>query len=154
MAKGKKTSLIPTNKRREIVLEEYLKGTSITDIAKMVDVNRQTIYTDLDREDMKKNIEKARQQNLKNVTNTIMIKSNKYMNELERLASTTKDEKLKANILTYLLDHAIGKATTKIETKDTSENKAKLDNVDIDAILDNYTDKAQDVDYVEEDNNK
>ena len=131
MAKGKKTSLLSAEKRREIVLEEYLKGTSVVNIAKLVGVNRGTIYTDLDREDMKAKLNKAREQNLKNVTDIINIQSSQYINELTKIAMTSKDEKLRADVLKYLLDHSIGKATSKQDINVTTTDKtAQLENID------------------------
>ena len=131
MAKGKKTSLLSAEKRREIVLEEYLKGTSVVNIAKLVGVNRGTIYTDLDREDMKVKLNKAREQNLKNVTDIINIQSSQYINELTKIAMTSKDEKLRADVLKYLLDHSIGKATSKQDINVTTTDKtAQLENID------------------------
>lgn len=131
MAKGKKTSLLSAEKRREIVLEEYLKGTSVVNIAKLVGVNRGTIYTDLDREDMKAKLSKAREQNLKNVVDIINIQSSQYINELTKIAMTSKDEKLRADVLKYLLDHSIGKATSKQDINVTTTDKtAQLENID------------------------
>ena len=131
MAKGKKTSLLSAEKRREIVLEEYLKGTSVVNIAKLVGVNRGTIYTDLDREDMKAKLSKAREQNLKNVVDIINIQSSQYINELTKIAMTSKDEKLRADVLKYLLDHSIGKATNKQDINVTTTDKtAQLENID------------------------
>lgn len=148
MAKGKKTSLISAEKRREIVLDEYLKGTNIMDIARMTGVNRSTIYNDLDREDMKANIRKAREQNLKSVSDKINIQSSQYINELTKIALTSKDEKLRADVLKYLLDHSIGKATSKQDINVTTTDKtAQLE--DIDAIL-----KEIDVDVVDVDVNE
>ena len=131
MAKGKKTSPISAEKRREIVLEEYLKGTSVMDIARLTGVNRATIYSDLDREDMKANLEKARSQTLSNVVDIINIQSSQYINELTKIAMTSKDEKLRADVLKYLLDHSIGKATSKQDINVTTTDKtAQLENID------------------------
>lgn len=149
MAKGKKTSLLSAEKRREIVLEEYLKGTSVVNIAKLVGVNRGTIYTDLDREDMKEKLSKAREQNLKNVTDIINIQSSQYINELTKIAMTSKDEKLRADVLKYLLDHSIGKATSKQDINVTTTDKtAQLENID--DILKEIDVEIVDVDVNEE----
>ena len=149
MAKGKKTSLLSAEKRREIVLEEYLKGTSVVNIAKLVGVNRGTIYTDLDREDMKAKLSKAREQNLKNVVDIINIQSSQYINELTKIAMTSKDEKLRADVLKYLLDHSIGKATSKQDINVTTTDKtAQLENID--DILKEIDVEVVDVDVDEE----
>lgn len=123
-----------TEHLKNIVLEEMIKGTTITDISKIVHKTRQTIYNWLDTEDMKAKLDTFRRQNLKQVANAISLKSNIYMNELEKVAMTTKDEKIKTNILCYLLDHAVGKATTKIEQKvETTDKTQQIE--DIDSIL-------------------
>ena len=88
-------------------------------------------YTDLDREDMKAKLSKAREQNLKNVVDIINIQSSQYINELTKIAMTSKDEKLRADVLKYLLDHSIGKATSKQDINVTTTDKtAQLENID------------------------
>lgn len=118
--------------RLKIVASEYLKGTPVAQIAKMCGVSRQMIYNDLNSEEIKATIDKARQQTIEAVGDKIAVQSEYCVDELLRTAINTEDEKLKTTILCYLLDHAIGKPTAKVDMKQTTtENKV----VDIDAML-------------------
>lgn len=121
-----------TENQKKIV-SLYLEGETITNIAKLVGVSRQTVYNNMQHSEVKASIDEGLANARKNVADTITASSEVYMSELAKIALTSKDEKLRAQCLQYMLDHTIGKATTRIEnTVSSSENNEV---VDIDDML-------------------
>ncbi len=121
------------NDKQERIVELYLQGETITNIAKIVGCSRMSIYNNLKDKRVKAAIDEGLASSRKNISDKITASSEVYINELAKIALTSKDEKLRAQCLQYMLDHTIGKATTKIEQTASSSDKNEV--VDIDDML-------------------
>lgn len=121
------------NDKQERIVELYLQGETITNIAKIVGLSRMSIYNNLKDKKVKAAIDEGLASSRKNISDKITASSEVYINELAKIALTSKDEKLRAQCLQYMLDHTIGKATTKIEQTASSSDKNEV--VDIDDML-------------------
>ena len=103
-----------TDKQIEAI-ELYVKGTTPTEIAKICGVNRTTFYDWLKKDEFKLELDKQQQEIKNRATSRISSKVDTYIGELERIALTSKSDKTRTDALTYLIDHVVGKSTTKFE---------------------------------------
>ncbi len=118
-----------TENQKKIV-SLYLEGETITNIAKLVGVSRQTVYNNMQHSEVKASIDEGLASSRKNISDKITASSEVYINELAKIALTSKDEKLRAQCLQYMLDHTIGKATTRIESKSTTSSENAVEDID------------------------
>lgn len=136
------------NDKQERIVELYLQGETITNIAKIIGCSRMSIYNNLKDKKVKAAIDEGLASSRKNISDKITASSEVYINELAKIALTSKDEKLRAQCLQYMLDHTIGKATTKIENTASSSDKNEV--VDINDMLKELEDNDEDIDNVVE----
>ncbi|WP_055667704.1 helix-turn-helix domain-containing protein [Desnuesiella massiliensis] len=118
------------NDRQMKVIELYAQGTPITGFAKICGVSRQTIYTDLDNKDVKTGVDKCltemKNQAEKKLTQSVDV----LIDEIKKLALTSKSEKIRSENLQYLLNRIYGTPTSKI--KDVTEDQREEDKFDLD----------------------
>ena len=124
------------NDNQQKAAELYVQGTTITDIAKIVGVSRPTIYDWLKIKDMKATIDELTTEIKNQAEKKISSKLDNYLSELEKIALTSKSEKIKVDSLTYLIDRVMGKSTTKIEDVTDSIDK---DLITSDELVDELT---------------
>lgn len=111
-----------------------IQGEKITDIAKLEGVSRQAIYNWLKNEEFNTELNTQLQEIKTSVKNNIVGKSDSVIEKVVKLALTSKSEKVSLAACTYLLDHLLGKATTKVADVTDKENE---DNIDLDKELEN-----------------
>lgn len=125
------------------IIEMMLDGYSQVDIAKAVGINRQNVWARRQKDYFKREFDRCKTDRVNTVKNKLNKNAEICVDELIRLLKdeeTTNSDKVK--ILTYVIDHAVGKSTTKVEVSETEDtNDADID--DIDSYLD---------DLIEEDN--
>lgn len=102
-------------------LELYIGGNTPTDIAKMCGISRTTFYDWLKKDEFKSELDRQQQENKSRATQRISSKVDTYITELERIALTSKSDKTRTDALTYLIDHVVGKSTTKFENINQAE---------------------------------
>ena len=119
--------------RQQQIVDMYVRGEKVREIAKLVGISRQAVYDNLKKGEVKAAIDQGLAEARKHVADKIVGNSELYISELSKIALTSKDEKLRANCLQYLLDHTIGKATTRIESTSSSEEDDSVE--DMDALL-------------------
>lgn len=118
------------NERQIKVIELYAQGTPITDIAKICGCSRQTIYDDLSKSDVKAGVDRSLTEIKTQVEKKVVNKLDSYIEELHKLALTSKSEKTKLDALQYLTDRGLGKATSKVNvTTNEKENDSVDDNI-------------------------
>ena len=139
------------NAKQLRAIELLANGETKSGTAKIVEVNPKTIYAWYKQDEFKNELDKKVIEVKKQVEVKLAVQVEPLMDKLIAIALKSKDDRVALQATTYALDRLYGKATTKIETKDTTDNKQMLDNVDLDAMLNNYNNNAQDVEYVEED---
>lgn len=116
-----------------------LEGRSITDVAKLCMISRQTVYSWKDNKEFKAELDKRRQDMKNDVNRVITERASTYLEQLHVLATTAKSEKVRSQACQYLLDRCLGKATTKVEGvgKEDDDDNKKV--VDIEAMLKNIS---------------
>ena len=138
------------NAKQLRAIELLANGETKSGTAKIVEVNPKTIYAWYKQDEFKNELDKKVIEVKKQVEVKLAVQVEPLMDKLIAIALKSKDDRVALQATTYALDRLYGKATTKIETKDTTDNKQMLDNVDLDAMLNNYNNNAQDVEYKEE----
>lgn len=110
-----------------------IEGGKITEIAKNLPASRQSIYNWLEDEEFKAELDKERQEIKKRGKDRILNNFDVYLNKLNELALNSPSDNVKLNALEFLVEHIIGKPTSKTEITTTEDKKE--DNVDIDMLL-------------------
>ncbi|KEH95737.1 hypothetical protein Z962_07885 [Clostridium botulinum C/D str. BKT12695] len=122
------------NKEQMKAMELLLNGETITDTAKVVGVERKTIYRWMEKKEWKDNWNKCIQEIKTEGNNRIIKNLDKYVTELEKIALTSISDKTRADTLTYLINRILGTPTNK--TQDVTEDKDKKDDfVNLDNIV-------------------
>lgn len=97
-----------------------------TDIAKRCEISRQSLYDWLDNEEFKKELDRRIQQRKGLVEKIIDSKLEGAVDQLFRLADTTENARVKAQILQYIIDRGLGKPTTKLDVAAEMKPKQTL----------------------------
>ena len=90
----------------------------ITEIAELIGVARQTIYDWLKREDVKAELDERLRVIRTNSQKLFDAKLDKAIDEYWKLAMTTTDVRTKQVALSYWIDRALGKTTSRLEMTD------------------------------------
>ncbi|SKA99393.1 Helix-turn-helix of insertion element transposase [Caloramator quimbayensis] len=120
------------DERKEKAITLILSGEAITDVAKLVGVYRSTIYNWLEDEEFKAELDRRRQEIVKQGNALILAELKTYVMELRKMAVKGKSERNRLDALQYLIDRVLGKTTTKVE-QIVTEDKDKVN----DDILEN-----------------
>lgn len=118
-----------TDNQKKIV-DLYLQGEGAVAIAKIVGVSRVTVWNTMQKEEVKALLNQGLSAAKQHVADRITASSEVYISELSRIALTSKDEKLRAQCLQYMLDHTIGKATTRIENTSSTPSNNAIEDID------------------------
>lgn len=120
-----------------IITENHIKamsyiieGKSMTDIAKICGVGRATLYNWLDNKEFKAELEKQRQDVKNNANTEIVNKLGCYIKILHEIATTSKNDKERRAACEYLVDRALGKATTRVADVSEDENNEKVEDIE------------------------
>lgn len=113
------------DERKEKAITLILSGEAITDVAKLVGVYRSTIYNWLEEEEFKAELDRRRQEIVKQGNALILAELKTYVMELRKMAIKGKSERNRLDALQYLIDRVLGKTTTKVEQVVT-EDKDKV----------------------------
>lgn len=124
------------DKRQMKAMDLLLSGETITDTAKIVGVERKTIYRWKEREDW--NVEwNERIQEIKTEGNNMITNNlDKYVSELEKIAMTGRSEKVRTDALQYLINRVLGTPTTK--TQDVTDDEDDKDKVDTKQVAEEF----------------
>lgn len=121
------------NKRHYEAIELLIKGENITNVAKIVGVDRTSIYNWFKDKEFKATLNEYQQSIKTEGENILKSKLTTYIQELEKIALTGKSEKNKLDALEYLVNRVMGTPTNKVEQ--TIEDKKEDDNIDIDDLI-------------------
>lgn len=125
------------NDTQKEFVEWYCKGETITNISKIIGITRQSIYEWLKKDEIKTEIDKCITEMKTQAEQKLVNDVDKYINEIKRLALTSKSEKVRTENLQYILDRLYGKSTTKVaDVTDKEDNK---DNVDKEQLNNEFT---------------
>ena len=101
-----------------------INGEQITDIAKKLNVNRNTIYNWMAKDNIKAELNK-RKRELTNQGNTCILKDlTTYIDNIKELANDKSDKRVALSANQYLLNRIYGNPTNVVEdnTEDTGDN--------------------------------
>lgn len=99
---------ILTDQQNEAI-KLYIEGETKTDIAKQVGVSRTTMYNWMSNEEFKTAINNGLSNIKTEADFKITTKIPLYIEELSKLALTSKNEKIKSDACQYLVDRVLGK---------------------------------------------
>ncbi|EPS55288.1 TPA: helix-turn-helix domain-containing protein [Clostridium botulinum] len=103
-----------------------IEGHSITDIAKKLNVTRNTIYAWMNKDNVKAELDK-RKRELSHQGNQIILKDIiTYVDNIKGLANNSSDNRVKLAANQYLLNRIYGNPTSVVEDN-TSDNNDNLD---------------------------
>ncbi|MBU3176075.1 helix-turn-helix domain-containing protein [Clostridium estertheticum] len=118
------------DERQIRAVEAKAKGFTITDVAKEAGVSRNTIYEWIKLEEFKAELSRFEQDFLSSTKQAVISYGPIVVEELKKLATKGKSEKIRFDALSKLLDKTMSNAN-KIELSDTRDTK---DNVPIDVL--------------------
>lgn len=104
------------NDKHILCMQKLLEGQNISQIAKSLKVSRQSIYNWLEDKEFITEMDRLRQQTINQAENKLNGKVATYLDELEALALDSGiSEKVRADILKYLVNRTLGNTTAKTE---------------------------------------
>ncbi|MBU3098369.1 MULTISPECIES: phBC6A51 family helix-turn-helix protein [Clostridium] len=118
------------DERQIRAVEAKAKGFTITDVAKEAGVSRNTVYEWIKLEEFKAELSRFEQDFLSSTKQAVISYGPIVVEELKKLATKGKSEKVRLDALSKLLDKTMSNAN-KIELSDTRDTK---DNVPVDVL--------------------
>lgn len=119
------------NDKQMRAIELLANGENKQTTAKLVNVNPKTIYAWLKMDVFKDELERQVIELKKQIETKLAVQVEPLMDNLIKLALTSKDESIKLKATTYALDRLYGKATSKQDINVTTTDKtAQLENID------------------------
>jgi predicted DNA-binding protein YlxM (UPF0122 family) len=111
--------------KQEQCIDLLLLGNKKTEIVDKLDIQRQSIYDWLKKPEFIEYMELRKQEAISYGENYLNSKIMTYLEGLHKIATETKDDKLKASTMIYLLNQIIGVPVSKVEVKNvgTEDNK-------------------------------
>lgn len=132
------------NEIQSKVIDLILEGHKMTEIAKETGVYRSQLYRWLDRVEFKAELEVRRARLRKSANDKITGQINTLADEMLKLATTSKDQRVKLQAIKYLMDRALGTPiATKEDTplsdgdnknKDTNDLKKELEDIKLQVV--------------------
>ncbi|NFA41832.1 helix-turn-helix domain-containing protein [Clostridium botulinum] len=105
------------------MIDYLIEGKSISDISRILNKSRSTIYNWIELDQVKEEIEIRKTGIKKQVRSKIASKIDGCIDNLIEIANTSKDIRTKFNANKYLVDQFLGSPTSKQEEKPKEENK-------------------------------
>lgn len=107
-----------------------INGENITDIAKELNVARQTIYNWMEKDNIKAELDRRRRELSRQGNSIIMKDLTTYINNIKKLAQDTSDKRVSLAANQYLLNRIYGNAAVMGE----DNNDTDTDNVDTNVL--------------------
>ena len=120
------------NDKHILCMQKLLEGKTISEIAKSLKVSRQSIYNWLEDKDFIIEMDRLRQQTINQAENKLNGKVATYLDELEALAlDSGTSEKVRADILKYLVNRTLGNTTAKTEVTVKDDDVVEEETLDM-----------------------
>jgi len=135
------------DKRHIEMIELMVSGEyKMQEIADLIGVARNTLYTWLARDDVKKKMEERLQEIKTNASKLFDSKLDKAIDLYWKLATDPKtDKRTKQIALSYWIDRSLGKISSRVEIENKSDSK--IDKDDVLTALDNIDNDEDDKEY-------
>ncbi|EQH64348.1 helix-turn-helix domain-containing protein, partial [Clostridioides difficile] len=112
-----------------------ISGLTVTEVAKAIGVTRQTIYNWMNREHIRKEIDR-RKQELTNQGNLLILKDlETYINNIKELASDKSDKRVMLAANQYLINRIYGTPTNTIIQAEDDSGGMGMDTTEIEAAI-------------------
>jgi len=121
------------------------EGMSKADIAKELKMSRQTIYDWMNKEEIKREMDRRRRIMCNEALTSLKGDTRELLDAVKKLAYTADSEAIRLQALNSLLDRSLGKATTKAELEVSNNNK-DAENIDLDTLLDDNNNDSNVID--------
>lgn len=130
-------------KDREKMITLYIEGNKITDIAKVVNVSRQTIYSWLNEDEVKAEMDRRRR-DIANHGNQLILKdADTYISNIKALANDKSDKRVCLAANQYLLNRIYGNPTVAIESANDEDRNGSVDTFELEAELKRFKFKGK-----------
>ncbi|MGJ8739805.1 helix-turn-helix domain-containing protein [Clostridium botulinum] len=116
---------ILTNKESDMITM-LIEGVGITDIAKKLNVTRQTIYNWQEKDHIKAELDRRRRELSRQGNNLIMKDLTTYIDNIKQLANDNSDKRVSLAANQYLLNRIYGNPTSVVE-ENSNENNDNID---------------------------
>lgn len=124
-------------------IELIVEGRTMVDVAKIVGIGRRTLYRWMEDGNFKAELHKRKQVLETEANEKICSRLDMYVEEMHKLAMTSKSDKVKQDALTYLMDRVLGRPTSKISNIEGNSDNSGTDIIDIDFVLKEIDDTAE-----------
>lgn len=112
-----------------------ISGLTVTEVAKAIGVTRQTIYNWMNREHIRKEIDR-RKQELTNQGNLLILKDlETYINNIKELASDKSDKRVMLAVNQYLINRIYGTPTSTVIQAEDDSGGMGMDTTEIEAAI-------------------
>lgn len=110
------------NRQQHDMISMLIAGENITDIAKKLNVNRNTIYNWMKKDDIRAELDK-RKQELTNQGNRIIMKDlSTYIGNIKELANDKSDKRVCLAANQYLINRVYGSPTSNVNVDGTNDD--------------------------------
>lgn len=117
------------------MIDLLIKGRNITDISKLVNKSRTTIYNWMELPEVKEELENRRTEMKKAAKDRIATEANSCIDEIVDMAHNCKDNRIRFQANRYLVDHYLGAPSSKELNNDDGNGGNDNKFVDIDEML-------------------
>ena len=115
------------NQQQSDMINLMIAGENITDIAKKLNVNRNTVYNWLKKDHVRAELDK-RKQELTNQGNRIIMKDlSTYIGNIKELANDKSDKRVCLAANQYLINRVYGSPTSNVNVDGTSDDNEVQD---------------------------
>jgi len=111
-------------------MKYMLEGSNISEISKLCNVSRTSLYNWLSDDDFKTELNKQSQEIKTNADKKITGRLDCYIEEMHRIATTGKTDKERRSACEFMIDKALGKSTTRVADVTEEENKNNIEDID------------------------
>lgn len=111
-------------------IKYILEGKNTSEIAKLCNVSRTAIYNWLGDKDFKAELERRKLEIKTNADKKITGRLEYYLEEMHKIATTGKTEKERRAACEYMIDRALGKATTRVADVSEDDDKEKVEDIE------------------------
>ncbi|MDF2804741.1 MAG: resolvase family protein [Anaerocolumna sp.] len=113
-------------KDQEKLITLYIEGNTIVDIAKVIRISRQTVYSWLGKDEVKAEMDR-RKQDLANHGNQLILKDiNTYIGNIKDLANDGSDKRVCLAANQYLLNRILGNPTMSIVDANSDNDNGNI----------------------------
>ena len=118
-------------REKDLMIDMLLNGNTIKDIANACHVSRPTIYSWKSEEIIKAEIERRREQLKKTAQSKIISKVSDCIDNMYAMAMQKTDQRVRFQANKFIIEQALGKATTSAgeDNKNANDLKQELDDI-------------------------